>query len=302
MKAALLNLILALALAPLLPGIINRAKAWFAGRKGPPVRQLYYDLYKLCRKGAVYSRSTSWIFRFSPVLGLAVMGLALLLVPMAGGAGVLRFPGDLILFVYLLGLARFFMVLAALDTASSFEGMGGSREMQFAVLTEVAFLVSLGALAAQTREINFTGIFGALSAGAWLSAGPALALVAVSLAIIFLVENCRIPFDDPNTHLELTMIHEVMVLDYGGPDFAFIQYASSLKMWILGSLITGLVLPVHSPSIIINAAVSVAGLAGLAVSVGVVESVMARLRLLRVPQLLLGAIALALVAVALSLR
>ncbi|HEU5396515.1 MAG TPA: NADH-quinone oxidoreductase subunit H, partial [Verrucomicrobiae bacterium] len=207
--AAFIPLLLALVLAPLLPGIINRTKAIFAGRRGQPLLQAYFDLWKLLRKGAVYSRTTSWIFRAGPMLGLAAVMSAILLVPFAGLRAPIAFPADFFLFACLLGLMRFFTVLAALDTGSPFEGMGASREVFFSALAEPALLVALATLARQAGTLSLSAIFGQVSGGHWLVAGPVMALVFIALIIVVLAENARIPVDDPNTHLELTMIHEV---------------------------------------------------------------------------------------------
>ena len=296
---ALLQPLLALLLAPLLPGVVNRTKAFFAGRRGPPLLQAYYDLGKLLRKGAVYSRTTTWLFRAGPLVTLAALGVALLLTPLGRLPAPLAFEGDLILFAYLLGLGRFFTVLAALDTGSSFEGMGASREVQFAVFAEPALLLGLAALALRGGGWSLSDLLGGLTGGL-PGGGPAL--VAAAVLIVFLAENARLPVDDPNTHLELTMIHEVMVLDHGGVDFAFVQYGAALKLWILGALVVGIVLPLPPGSWGLRAAVSVTGLLGLAVVVGVIESCLARLRLLRVPQLLVGAGALAVLALLVALR
>ena len=294
--ASIIHVLLALALAPLLPGIINRTKARVAGRRGQPVLQLYYDLAKLLRKGAVYSRTTTWVFRAGPTVGLAAVLVALGTVPLGGAAGLVSFEGDLLLFAYALGLARFFTVLAALDTGSAFEGMGASREVTYSALVEPALLLGLAALARQAGSLSLAGIYAAVSPEMLMVRGGAAALlVAAAFFIVMLAENARIPVDDPNTHLELTMIHEVMVLDHGGPDFAFIQYASALKLWILGALFVGVVVPVRGDGFVSGAA-ALGGLAAVAVTVGVIESVMARLRLVRVPQLLAAATVLAILA------
>jgi formate hydrogenlyase subunit 4 len=292
---------LALILAPLLMGVINRVKALFAGRDGQPLLQLYYDLAKLLRKGAVYSRTTSWVFRAGPVVGLASAITALFVLPMGGVAAPVGFAGDAILLAYLLGVMRFFTVIAALDTGSAFEGMGASREVQFSALAEPTLLLGLAAVAhagggslsggpAQAGGFfSLSAIMSRLSIDAWMQSGPALLMVSAALLVVFLAENSRIPFDDPNTHLELTMIHEVMVLDHSGPDFAMILYGASLKMWILGSLIASILVPVRTGNPWLDGAAIVGGLFLLAVVTGVVESIMARLRLLRVPQLLVSA-------------
>jgi len=286
---SLVSLLLALLLSPLLFGVINRTKAFFAGRRGQPLLQMYYDLGKLFRKGAVYSRTTSWVFRAGPLVGLAAVAGALLLVPFGGARAVLSFDGDLILFAYWLGLMRFFTVLAALDTGSAFEGMGASREVQFSVLAEPALLLGLAAAARQTGHLSLSDMYAAFPAGTIITANPALLLVGAALVLVYLAENARIPVDDPNTHLELTMIHEVMVLDHGGPDLGLILYGAALKLWVLGALVAGLIFPVRTGHAALDLAAGLAGLFVVAVLTGVVESVMARLRLVRVPNLLMAA-------------
>jgi formate hydrogenlyase subunit 4 len=295
--------LLALVLSPLLFGVINRTKAWFAGRRGQPLLQPYHDLWKLLRKGAVYSRTTTWVFRAGPVVGLAAMLTATVLVPLGGLRAAVSFTGDLVLFAYLLGLARLFTVLAALDTGSSFEGMGASREVTFSALAEPALLLALAALARQCGGLSLTAIYSAVSADTWLKTGPVLALVVGALLVVYLAENARIPVDDPNTHLELTMIHEVMVLDHSGPDFAFILYGAGLKLWVLGALVAGIIVPVRTGNPWLDGGACLLGMLAIAVVVGIFESSMARLRLPRqVSGLLVGAGALAAVALILSLR
>lgn len=293
--------ILGLLFSPLLLGIINRTKAAFAGRNGQPFTQVYFDLWRLLHKGAVYSRTTSWVFRAGPVAGLAAVVVALALVPLGGISGPLSFTGDLIVFAGLLGVVRFFTVVAALDTASSFEGMGASREVQFASLAEPVFYLALAALVQRSGFLSLGDIYGQFSFTQWATAGAGLTLVAVTLFVVFLAENARIPVDDPNTHLELTMIHEVMVLDHSGPDFAFITYGAALKHWVLAALIVGLVLPVHTGLLWLDTMAALLGMAAVAILVGAIESAMARLRLLRVPQLLVGAGALSALALILGL-
>jgi len=296
--APLVHVLLGLLLAPLLLGIVNRTKAFFAGRRGQPLLQLYWDLAKLLRKGAVYSRTTTWVFQAGPVVGLAAVLGALALVPFGGAAAPLAFEGDLLLLAYVLGLMRFFTVVAALDTGSSFEGMGASREVQFAALAEPALLLALAAGARLAGSLSLSGI---LPAAPPLS--PELVLAASAVAIVFLCENSRVPFDDPNTHLELTMIHEVMVLDHGGPDLAVILYSAALKLWVLGALIVGMLVPTAADvPWAVNTGLGLAGMVLLAVVVGVVESVTARVRLVRVPHLLAAAGALGALAFVLALR
>lgn len=292
----------ALVLAPLLPGVINRTKAFFAGRRGQPLLQGYYDLWRLLHKGAVYSTATSWVFRTAPIVCLAAVVPACFIVP-AGNAGcLLGFNGDLILFAYLLALARFFIVIAALDTASSFEGMGASREVHFSALAEPALLLALAAVARETSSISLSTMFAALTPSLWSGSLATLLLAAAAIIIVLLSENCRIPVDDPNTHLELTMIHEVMVLDNSGPDFAFILYTAALKLWLFGTILVNIVLPTAILPAWLAIPVCGAAVLAMGIVVGVIESCMARLRLVHVPHLLLAANALAVLALVFALR
>jgi formate hydrogenlyase subunit 4 len=286
MKLALLNLTLALVLAPLFPGVINRVKAWFGGRQGKPLLQAYFDIAKLLGKGVVYSKTTTWLFRAGPVIGLAAISTSLLFMPLGGGRAVILFQGDLFLFVSLMAMARFFTMAAALDTGSSFEGMGASREATFSALAEPMLILALLVLARQSGSLTLSTMLVSISAQVWLQAAPVLILVSAALFVILLAENCRVPFDDPNTHLELTMIHEVMVLDHSGPDLAFIQYGAALKLWLLGALVVNVLDPVASGNPLLDITAFLAGMLLLAGAVGAVESIMARLHLLRVPQLL----------------
>jgi formate hydrogenlyase subunit 4 len=301
MPARMLPALFALGLAPLLLGITTRTKALVAGRIGPPLLQPYYDLAKLARKGAVYSRTTTWIFRAAPVVGLAAVLLATALVPFGSSPALLSFPGDVALLAYLLALTRFVTVIAALDTGSSFEGMGASREVTFSTLAEPALLIALAAVARRTGSLSLSGMVSHVSLGVWGQAAPTLALVVAALLIVFLAENGRIPVDDPTTHLELTMIHEVMVLDYGGPDLAFILYGAAVKLWLLGALLVG-ILPLQGANAWLGSAAALAAMGVLAVFTGLVESSMARLRLTEVPKLLVGAGVLAVLAVLVGSR
>ena len=268
---------------PLLLGVIGKTKAFLTGRIGPPILQPYYDLWKLWHKGAVYSRTTSWLFRAGPMVALAAFLVAALLIPLGSQPAPLSFFGDVILWAYLFGLARFATVLAAMDTGSSFEGMGASREVTFSSLAEPALFLGLAVVARQTQSLSLSQMLGPALAHAWAVSAPALGLVAASLFIVLLAENARIPVDDPATHLELTMIHEVMVLDHGGPDLGLILYGSALKLVVLGMLLVQLFLP-GMPWV---------GLLVLCLLIGAVESLMARLRLVHVPRLLMAACALA---------
>jgi len=297
-----LHLLLLFGLSPLLLGVIGKTKALFAGRTGPPFLQSYYDIWKLFGKGLVISRTTTWVFRAGPVLGLAVPVLAALMVPFGSIGAPLSFTGDLIFFVYLFGLSRFFTASAALDTGSSFEGMGAAREVTFSCLAEPTVFFSFIVLARLSGSLSLNTMFGQTLNVAWQSAGPSLVLVVACLFVVVLVENCRIPFDDPNTHLELTMIHEVMVLDHSGPDFGMILYGAAMKLFILGALLVRLVFPGSTGNVLFDTLLFSGSMLLLAMVIGVVESTMARLRLLRVPQMLVGTMLLSFFSLILLLR
>ena len=291
--SAVLSLLAVLGFAPALPGIANRVKSALTGRRGAPVLQLYPDLWKLWHKGAVYSSTTTIVFRLGPVVLACTAFLAACFLPLDGATSPIRFAGDLVAFAGLLALGRFMLVLAAMDTGSSFEGMGASREVTFAAFAEPALFLCFTVLALATGHLQLEGMFGQPLSHAWLLTAPSLLLGAASLFVLSLAETCRVPVDDPLTHLELTMIHEGLVLDHSGPDLALILYASALKMALFGSLVVrvlvaGAVLPAPA-----GLALLLAGLVVYAVLVGAVESGMARLRMSRVPQLLVAASAIA---------
>lgn len=307
--------LLSIALAPLLSGVINRVKAKFAGRRGKPYLQLYHDLAKLLRKDAVYPTTSSTVFRLGPVVNLAAVLAALLFVPLGNVPALSRFTGDFFLAAYLLAMGRFATILAAMDTGSAFEGMGASREATFSALAEPVLLIGFVSLGMTVKSFSLTPMLAPFSPAAWEQYWPVLILLAAAFFIVLLVENSRIPVDDPNTHLELTMIHEVMILDHGGVDLALIEFASALKLWFFCAVVVGVTMPDVSLFIadapVYGAALScksaslgftLAGIFLTAALVGVTESITARLRLIRVPQLLALAAALAALACLFSLR
>src|SRR5271166_3334226 len=246
------HILLALSLPPLLLGIIAKTKALFGGRVGPPVLQPYYDLIKLFQKGSVFSTTTTWVFRAGPVVALVTAGIAVLFIPLADATAPLSFTGDFVLLAYLLGLGRFFTASAALDTGSPFEGMGAAREVTFACLAEPTFFLGMLVLAKLSGSLQLADMLGGSLASHWTTAGAPLALVLLSWFVILLAENSRIPIDDPNTHLELTMIHEVMVLDHSGPAFGMILYGAALKLFVFGALVVRLAFPVATGSLWID--------------------------------------------------
>jgi formate hydrogenlyase subunit 4 len=237
----------------------------------------------------VVSTTTTWVFRAGPI---GTKNAAMIAVTSAttGPAGALiSFPGDLILVAYLFGLGRFFTIAAALDTGSPFEGMGGAREATFSCLAEPALFVGLMVLVRQTASTSLADMLGPELAAQSGRAAASLVVVAASTSIVLLAESSRIPIDDPNTHLELTMIHEVMVLDHSGPLLGLIEYGSSIKLFALGAIVIRLALPLPARGTWIDWGVFAAAMLGLAIAIGVVESSMARLRMRQVPSLLVAA-------------
>ncbi|MEI6149885.1 MAG: NADH-quinone oxidoreductase subunit H [bacterium] len=302
MKHIIIHVVLLVSMPPLLLGVIGKTKALFAGRIGPPLLQPYCDLVKLFQKGSVFSTITTWVFRAGPVVGLATALLAGLLLPFGGHPAPVSFSGDLILFAYLFALGRFFTAAAALDTGSAFEGMGSAREVTFSCLAEPALFFGFLVLAKLSGSLSLTTMLGGGFSHGLGAALPSLVLVAASLFIVLLVENSRIPFDDPNTHLELTMIHEVMVLDHSGPAFGMILYGAAVKLFVMGALLLDVVMPFRSGSAWIDWGYFVAGMLGMAVGIGVVESMMARFRMTFVPTFLVAACLLSAFGVVLLLR
>lgn len=300
--SALAALAVLLLVAPGLAGIAVKTKSVLTGRRGAPVLQLYHDLAKLGRKGVVYSTTTTWVFRAGPVVVLASLVVAALFLPLDGRVALVHFAGDLVAFAGLLALGRFALVLAGLDTGSSFEGMGASREVTFASFAEPVLFLCFVGLVLATGHLSLSDMLGPAITPAWPRDTASLVLVALALFVLLLAENSRVPVDDPATHLELTMIHEVIVLDHSGPDLALILFGSALKLAIFAALIVCLALPRETLPLWASLLAFVGGLAAVAVGVGIVESVMARLRLTRVPQLIVGAGALALFGIILLLR
>jgi formate hydrogenlyase subunit 4 len=307
--------LLGIVLAPLLLGVINRVKAKFAGRRGRPYVQLYHDLAKLLQKGAVYSTTSSPIFWIGPLANLGAVLAALLFVPLGGAPAPAHFTGDFFLAAYLLAMGRFAAILAALDTGSAFEGMGASREAAYAALAEPVLLAAFIPLGMTVKTFSLSRMLAPFTPQAWEHYWPVLILLGAAFFIVLLTENCRIPVDDPNTHLELTMIHEAMILDHGGVDLALIEFASALKLWFFCAVVAGVALPdvtlfaagvpllgdiLSGP--FVSLFFSLLGIFTVAVLVGIAESTMARLKLVKIPALLTLAGALTALACLFSLR
>jgi len=283
---AVVHVLMALAMPILLVGVVNRTKARWGGRTGPVLLQSGWDLLRLLRKQPVYSLVATPLFRAGAYVVLLASALGALIAPMLGAYAPLHFAHDFVLFAYTLGLARLFLMLSALDVGSAFEGMGAAREASFSAFAEPALFLLIGCLGIATGQTSFALLVGKLHASpvfAWL----VVPVVAV-LFILLQSEASRVPVDDPLTHLELTMVHEVMVLDHSGPELAAMQFAGSLKLSTYAGLIAALLNPFSPLDEPVAATIAALLLMGaVAVAIGCVESLTARLRLRRVPRYLL---------------
>ncbi|MFA7044167.1 MAG: NADH-quinone oxidoreductase subunit H, partial [Bacteroidales bacterium] len=213
----MISLILILLASLFFMGIVVRTKSIASGRKGPGLLQPLKDVLRLLRKGSVYSKTTSFIFKIAPTAYLASVLMAILMIPHGITPGILSFENDFVMFAYILSFGKFLTIIAALDTGSSFEGMGASREALYSMLVEPAFFILMGSFALFTGHTSFQSIFSLLHFGSNISYMLG-AMATIVFVLIAMVENSRMPFDDPKTHLELTMVHEVMILDNSGFD------------------------------------------------------------------------------------
>ncbi|MDR1584513.1 MAG: NADH-quinone oxidoreductase subunit H [Prevotellaceae bacterium] len=281
----MLSVLLILSFAAVFHGILGRTRSLLSGRKGPKILQPVYNLALLFRKGEVISVDSGKIFQLAPTVSFAAILIALLIAPFGKLGNVISFHGDFILFAYLLALSRFAMILGALDTSSSFEGMGASRESLYGMLAEPAFFVLAGTFAMLTGHSSFAEIFGFFDMANLNAVIPGL-LAAFAFFLMLLVETGRLPVDDPRTHLELTMIHEVMILDYSGFDLALIHITTYIKASIYSALTVLCVLPgnlhtaIYMPLFIILIVL-------VPVIMGFFESFRARNRLQRNPSYIL---------------
>ena len=277
-----LSLILIIAISLFFSGIVIRTKSILSGRKGPGILQPLKDVWRLFRKGTVYSETSSFIFRIAPSIYFSTVIMAIFLIPFDSYPGILSFRGDFVFFAYVLALGKFFMIIGAMDTGSSFEGMGASREALYSMLAEPAFFVLMGSFALLTGYTSFFEIFSNLHFGSYISYALGT-LATFVLVIVAMIENSRMPIDDPKTHLELTMVHEVMILDNSGFDLGLILYTTHLKFAMYGALIANFLIPSGLAlyySIIVFIAIQIL----FAVSVGIIESFMARFRMTHNPQ------------------
>ncbi len=289
---ALAHLVVLLTLPFVVVGVIQRTKALWAGRKSPPLFQLAFDAARLLRKRPVYSEVTTYLFRVGPYVVLVTAVVSGMIVPILGARAALGFPFDFVWFAYVWGLGRVALMLGALDTGSAFEGMGASREATFSAILEPALFLVGGAACLITHERSFdavlalraTTVTGGAGAGVWAGS-------VVALFILVQVESARLPVDDPTTHLELTMVHEVMILDHSGPELAALQVGSAIKLTVGLSLVAAFLNPLTGragPPL--AAAANVALCLLLAVAIGTVESLVARWRMRAVPQYIVVAL------------
>jgi formate hydrogenlyase subunit 4 len=262
-------------------GIIIRTKSIASGRKGPGIMQPMKDIIRLLRKGSVYSKTTSFIFQIAPSAYIASVLMAILMIPHGSQPGFISFSGDFVMFAYILAFGKFFMIISAMDTGSSFEGMGASREALFSMLTEPAFFILMGSFALFTGHTSFHDIFTTLHFGSYISYMLG-ALATFVFIFIAMIENSRMPVDDPKTHLELTMIHEVMILDNSGFDLGLIMYTTCLKFAMYGAIISNFF--IGSLPLEWSITVFFATQVGFAVIVGLFESFTARFRMSHNPQ------------------
>jgi formate hydrogenlyase subunit 4 len=287
-----LQMLLVLALAPALTGLVRKAKARLLRRQGPSILQPYRDLARLFRKEAVLAYNASWLFRVSPYLIFAVTWVAAALVPTFATNLHFSWSADLIAITALIGSARFFLALAGMDVGTSFGGLGASREMMIASLAEPAMIMITFtiALVAGSTQLSSIATF-MLSPAAGLSVSLGLALVA--LVIVSIAENARVPVDNPATHLELTMVHEAMVLEYSGRHLALVEFAAALKLLLYVSIIACIFVPwglagvsAGLVALAFGMLAYVAKLVGLALLLSVFETAIAKMRVFRVPEFL----------------
>lgn len=280
MITLLINILILLFAPFLMIGVIKKTKAFWAGRKGVSIWQPLWDFLRLMKKGTVISETTSWVFKAAPVIGLASILFASLFVPMASGRAIINVPFAFVIFSYVLGFGKFFSLISALDTGSSFEGMGASREACFSTIVEPAFFIGMASIAALSQNYSFDS-FKLILQNAGGYGYVIIALAVVTLFIMLLIEGCRVPVDDPTTHLELTMIHEVMILDNSGADLGLITWGAAIKMLLFEALIANLVIPSSLGGWEALLAL-LAVMFILSIIIGTVESSMARFRMTHV--------------------
>jgi len=286
----ILQIVVIVGLSPLVKGFINKMEARLQCRRGASLFQPYYNLVKLLQKDAVVSETASWIFRATPYVTFVSILLIALLVPVLSSQVPLNFIGDIILIIYLFALGRFFLALSSLDTGSAFGGMGGSREMAISSMAEPAMMLSIFTVSLTVGSTNLSNITSTLLN--YKSLNPSLFLAFTSLVIVIIAETGRIPVDNPFTHLELTMIHEGMILEFSGRYLALIEWASSMKLLLLLTILVNTFLPwgiatdLTFPGLIISFALYLVKIGFFAFAIVILESSFAKVRLFRIPNLL----------------
>ena len=276
----ILNILILIFMPFVMIGIIKKTKAFWGGRKGVKLLQPLYDVLRLLKKETVYSETTSWVFKFAPVVGFSTILFAGLLVPMIEGSSIINIPFAFIIFSYILGFGKFFSLIGAMDTGSSFEGMGASREACFSTIVEPAFFIFMGSIVALTSNHSFANLKMILE-NAGIYGYLIIVLAVITLFIMLLIEGCRVPVDDPTTHLELTMIHEVMILDNSGADLGLITWGAAIKMFLFEVLIAALIMPLGLP-VWSSIPAFLAIICLLSIIIGTVESSVARFRMTHV--------------------
>jgi formate hydrogenlyase subunit 4 len=286
----LISIIVITGIAPLFAGFINKQKAILTGRIGAPVLQPYYDLLRLFKKETINAKSSSFISRISPLVNFIVIIVAAAMLPIGYWKPLISFNGDIILFAYTLGLARFFQILAAMDIGSSFEGMGASREATFALFAEPIFFFTLGSVAFISGLTSIYDIYHSIRLDN-ISYIVFIIICSISAFILAITECSRMPVDDPNTHLELTMIHEVMILDNSGFDLFLYLYSGYIKLFIYAILEISFFYPFSAKSYLLGIVIFIIGSIILSLTLAIVETITSRFKMKNIPQYLLFATA-----------
>lgn len=286
----IISLLIILGLSPMFVGLVNKLKAIFNGRIGAPLLQPYYDLKRLFRKETINANSSSFISAISPVINLVTVIIAAAMLPIGFARPLISFEGDIILFAYVLGLARFFQILAAMDIGSSFEGMGAAREATFAVFAEPIFFFTIGSIAFISGLTSIYDIYHSIRLDN-VSYIVFIIVCSISVFILAVSECSRMPVDDPNTHLELTMIHEVMILDNSGIDLFLYQYSSYVKLFIYSILETSFFYPFGVRSYSVGVVIFVVVITALSIALAISETITSRFKMKNIPQYLLFATA-----------
>ncbi len=292
----ILNVLFAVVVSPLFISMIKKVKALAQGRRGPSLLQAYYNTWKLLKKETVYSTNSSWVMRTTPYVNMAVMCVAALFVPMVLMPAPVSSIGNIILFLYLLALAKFFMALSGLDAGSTFGGMGSSREMTLSAIIEPVIIVVFAALAFAMKTTNMIEMFLRILNSGALFSNPVLILVSISVFIIIIVESARVPVDNPETHLELTMVHEAMILEQSGKNLAMMEWSHAIKQLLLMGILINIIFPAGIATeltlagIVISALAFIIKASVLSAIIGIFESSIAKSRLFHLPDLFMIAL------------